>query len=112
MHRNHLAAGLLCGTLLALGLSATRPAAAYPGMGKSNAKAPARAASRIVYDCPRPGCNFESAKPGTCPQHRATLKKIAMAYTCPTDGMPVGGPGMCPRCAKEAAPHKIAVKGS
>ena len=82
MHRNHLAAGLLCGTLLALTLSAARPAMAYPGMAKPAAPAPAH----------------------------ATLQKIAMAYTCPTDGQPVAGPGMCPRCAKEAAAHKIAVK--
>ena len=111
MHRNHFAAGLLCGALLALGLSAARPASAYPGMTKSPAAAPARGTgSRVVYDCPRPGCDYESAAPGTCPRHHAALQKIAMAYTCPTDGLPVAGPGMCPRCAKEAAAHKIAVK--
>ncbi|HVP39128.1 MAG TPA: hypothetical protein VMS93_08100 [Candidatus Saccharimonadales bacterium] len=111
MLRVHSAPRCLRVALLTFALAAVAaPALAYPGMGSpSGATSPPAAASRIVYDCPRAGCDYESTQPGTCPRHKVKLQKIAMLYTCPKDGDPVAGPGPCPRCAMDAVPHKLAV---
>ncbi|MBI5837016.1 MAG: hypothetical protein HZB25_07215 [Candidatus Eisenbacteria bacterium] len=115
MIRNHLAGALARAALLTvvLGLAAGQ-ARAYPGMDKKPAAAPQGhptvSGTKFVYDCPRPGCVFESSGPGTCPHHGLKLAKMSTMYTCPTDNQPVAGPGKCPRCPMDAKPHKLSAE--
>lgn len=100
------AAGIIAAGLLTLSGGAL--AGTYPAPASPNSSTAAHHTGDVVYTCPVAGCDFESAKAGQCPMHHKALAKMTLGYTCPKDGKPVAGSGQCPRCAMDAAQHKMA----
>ena len=100
------AAGIIAAGLLTLAGAAA--AGTYPAPTSQNTSGVTHHTGDMVYTCPVAGCDYESPKPGQCPMHHKALAQMKLAYTCPKDGQPVAGSGQCPRCAMDAAQHKMA----
>ena len=100
-----IAAGLLS-------VSGTAGAGTYPAPTSQNAPTAPHHTGDVVYTCPMAGCDYENAKAGQCPNHHKALERMSLNYTCPKDGKEVAGSGQCPRCAMDAAQHKMASAAS